>query len=297
MKITVIGCGSIGKIFLAALHLRGHEVQGWLKLSSQTNLVVNIKKPKGDFFYKIITCNNIKHLINSKLLIVCLKAWQISNVLLPVLDFIPKTTLILLLHNGMGVIEKLGQLNNPFLSGITTNSAWQKNNIVFHTNNGVTHIGPINRISKSFKFIADILNDAIPNVVWSDQIINICWYKLASNCIINPLTVKYNCKNGNLFQFSEEIENIIIEIYKVMKKINLDVNKNKLINYIYDIIKKTSNNYSSMLQDIRNCKKTEIDYITGYLINKAKIYHINTPKNNNLYQLVKNLEKINCDYK
>ncbi len=32
MKITVLGCGALGQIWLAALARQGHDVQGWLRV-------------------------------------------------------------------------------------------------------------------------------------------------------------------------------------------------------------------------------------------------------------------------
>ncbi|CAL1329325.1 2-dehydropantoate 2-reductase [Candidatus Providencia siddallii] len=296
MKITVIGCGSIGKILLAHLTLCGHNTQGWIKSKLKSNFFVYVKKYNIDFFQKPIICNKINHLSNSKLIIVCLKAWNISNVILPLLQIIPKNTAILLLHNGMGVFDKINELDHPFLVGVTTHAAWQKNNKVFHVTNGVTDIGPINKAAKSFCYIANILNKAIPIVNWHDQISTICWRKLAVNCVINPLTVIYNCKNGDLKQYKKQINNIIFEIHQVMIKCGIIINKNKLIEYIYDTINKTTNNYSSMLQDIKNNKKTEIDYITGYIIKQAKKYNIKTPKNNYLYYFIKKIENVKLKY-
>ncbi len=33
MKITVLGCGALGQLWLTALFRQGHEVQGWLRAS------------------------------------------------------------------------------------------------------------------------------------------------------------------------------------------------------------------------------------------------------------------------
>lgn len=32
MKITVLGCGALGQLWMSALHKQGHEVQGWLRV-------------------------------------------------------------------------------------------------------------------------------------------------------------------------------------------------------------------------------------------------------------------------
>ncbi|HBO24222.1 MULTISPECIES: 2-dehydropantoate 2-reductase [unclassified Providencia] len=290
MKITLIGCGAIGKLWLASLTLQGHDTQGWLRIA-QPDLFVDVNEPDGRTFRELIPCNNINHLNTSELVIVCLKAWQVSDALLPLLSSIPETSPILLLHNGMGTIEELGALRHPFLSGVTTHAAWQEHNQVFHVANGITHIGAVNSQAEFYYPIADVLHEALPDVAWHNQIITTCWRKLIANCVINPLTVEYNDKNGALIHHVKQVERIIDEICQVMTAEGLHTDKAELTEYIYGIIDNTKDNYSSMLQDIRNHRRTEIDYITGYLIKQARAHGLQTPENDRLYHLVKNREQ------
>lgn len=292
MKITLIGSGAIGKLWLAALTLQGHETQGWLRVA-QSDLFIDVNKYDGTIFHDLIPSNNINHLTHSELVIVCLKAWQVSGALLPLLHHIPETCPILLLHNGMGTLDELGSLNHPFLSGVTTHAAWQENNQVFHVASGITHIGAVNSLAESYCFIADILHDALPDVAWHNQIQAICWQKLAANCIINPLTVVHHCKNGDLINHSAQIELMIDEVIQVMVMEGRHTDRIQLVNYIYSIIHNTANNYSSMLQDIQNKRRTEIDYITGYLIKQARSHGLSTPENDRLYHLIKHQEDKN----
>ncbi len=60
---------------------------------------------------------------------------------------------------------------------------------------------------------------------------------------------------------------------------------------VIDVCSKTSENYNSMLQDILNRRKTEIEYINGAIIRKAKELGLETPYNNMLYYFVKFLEQ------
>ncbi len=290
MKITLIGCGAIGKLWLATLATQGHDIQGWLRVA-QPDLFVDVNQPDGHTFRELIPCNNINRLNSSELIIVCLKAWQVSDALLPLLGSIPETSPILLLHNGMGTLEELGHLRHPFLSGVTTHAAWQENNQVFHVAQGVTHIGAVNSQAESYYPIADILHEALPDVAWHNHIEATCWRKLIANCVINPLTVEYNCKNGELLNHSEKIKRIIDEICQVMTAEGLHTDIIELTEYIYGIIYNTADNYSSMLQDIRKNRRTEIDYITGYLIKQARAHGLHTHENDRLYHLVKNREQ------
>ncbi|MNL62088.1 2-dehydropantoate 2-reductase [compost metagenome] len=60
--------------------------------------------------------------------------------------------------------------------------------------------------------------------------------------------------------------------------------------YVEQIIDSTAENISSMLQDVRAQRHTEIDYITGYLLKRARAHGINVPENVQLYDRVKRKE-------
>jgi 2-dehydropantoate 2-reductase len=53
------------------------------------------------------------------------------------------------------------------------------------------------------------------------------------------------------------------------------------------VARKTSGNMSSMLEDIRRGRPTEIDYINGYLVDMGQAYNVLTPVNQTLHSLVK----------
>jgi len=60
--------------------------------------------------------------------------------------------------------------------------------------------------------------------------------------------------------------------------------------YVEEVIESTAQNISSMLQDIRGLRHTEIDYITGYLLKRARAHGISVPENVRLYEQVKRKE-------
>jgi 2-dehydropantoate 2-reductase len=55
----------------------------------------------------------------------------------------------------------------------------------------------------------------------------------------------------------------------------------------FDVIKNTAKNYSSMQQDVKNKKTTEIDSINGFLLDCAKKHGINCPHHQAVYQGIK----------
>jgi 2-dehydropantoate 2-reductase len=64
------------------------------------------------------------------------------------------------------------------------------------------------------------------------------------------------------------------------------------MNIVLDVAEKTAKNTSSMLQDVRAGRTTEIDYINGYIIRRGRELGIECINNKRLVQLVKNVEII-----
>ena len=62
------------------------------------------------------------------------------------------------------------------------------------------------------------------------------------------------------------------------------------IQKVESVCRATSGNISSMLQDVINKNRTEIDFINGAIIRQAKALSIPTPVNEVLTNLVKTIE-------
>jgi len=130
--------------------------------------------------------------------------------------------------------------------------------------------------------------------------------KLTVNAVINPLTVIFNCRNGELFN-QPEINPLIVALVKEISSVNLgilgadrglhaegsdlkepfpDFETTKLLRVVYDIGRKTARNISSMRQDALAGRETEIYYINGYISRRAKGFRIATPINDEIVRLV-----------
>jgi 2-dehydropantoate 2-reductase len=59
---------------------------------------------------------------------------------------------------------------------------------------------------------------------------------------------------------------------------------------VESVCKATGSNVSSMLQDVLNGKRTEIDFINGAIVRQAKALGIPTPINEVLTNIVKTIE-------
>ena len=61
----------------------------------------------------------------------------------------------------------------------------------------------------------------------------------------------------------------------------------ELLRRVMMVVELTADNYSSMYQDMEQGRETEIEAITGFLLNKAALHGIAVPVNQGLYQAVK----------
>lgn len=286
MKITVLGCGALGQIWLTALVRQGHDVQGWLRVP-QPYCAANVIDPQGQVSNHTFTANDPLFLAESQLLLVTLKAPQVSPAVQNLQSVLPAHAPILLLHNGMGTLDELKGVQQPLLRGITTHAAMRDGTVIKHVAQGITHIGPTGRESAAMSSIADILHQALPDVAWHDNMASATWRKLAVNCVINTLTVEHNCQNGALRAYPQQIATLCEEIAWLMEREGQHIAVDNLCDLIYDVIDSTAANLSSMLQDVHAQRQTEIDYITGYLLRRARAQGIALPENTRLYDLIK----------
>lgn len=289
MKITILGCGALGQLWLSRLYQQGHDVQGWLRVP-QPFCAVNVIEPEEASFNRSLPTNDPEHLAKSELLLVTLKAWQVSSAVSALLPKLNPRCAILLLHNGMGTQDELPANNQPILQGTTTHAARHEGNTIIHVAGGTTHIGPTTPAATHLSHLAEVLHQALPDVAWHNNIASANWRKLAVNCVINPLTALYNCCNGELQRYPEQIEALCREVSSVMEMEGYHTSCEGLWQYVMEVIQSTADNISSMLQDVRTQRHTEIDYITGYLLRRARNHGMILPENARLFELIKRKE-------
>ena len=148
---------------------------------------------------------------------------------------------------------------------------------------------------------------AAPNisasVVQPANLLQVQLEKLAINAVINPLTVIFDCLNGELFNrapIRALIRGLLAEISSVLRSIIIPsttalVGKpaaearfslKGLEKIVKDAALKTAQNISSMRQDVRAGRMTEIDYINGYIVRRGTEQGIDCRLNRELVQMV-----------
>lgn len=224
-----------------------------------------------------------------KYLLITTKAQQTLDALNSIKPHISDHAVLLLLQNGLGIVEHIRQAFPlaTILQGSTTEGCYRQSAYEFvHAGHGHTYIGNASQDHlQDHTRLAEIANTlSFPPLAISisDNIDEILWRKLAVNCAINPMTVIYNCRNGELLtnpKSRNHMTEVVNEIINVSTAMNRDPWLTGLHELVIDVATSTAQNRSSMLQDVQAGRRTEIDAITGYLCQLAKKYGVDVPIN------------------
>ncbi len=291
VHITILGPGAVGALWATKLKQEGHSVAVWSRYG-ESSMEISLDDGAPLSFVN----NKSEELTNCDLLLVTVKAWQVKDALAKVLPKLNQDTILVFMHNGMGAVDDISAqiADHPVLLATTTHGAFKpNNNSVHHTGQGFTQIGAFNQKGEQCSFAVDVFNHALPKVEWVENIKTALWNKLAINCAINPLTAIEQCKNGELdnARFESTISEVLQEIHQVLNAEKVALSLPELSDKVYQVIRATAQNYSSMRQDVANERRTEIDFITGHLIRTAEMHSIAVPNNLALYEQIKRLEK------
>lgn len=292
MKIVIIGQGAIGLLWYYHLsRIKNNTVK--LLCSKNTEQTIDnmtFVDSKNQQQKMPIQYAQMKDLAEAKLIIFCLKAYQLQTAIKQYLKDNNYNTPIILCHNGMVDSEILPR-NHTILTALITHGA-KKNKPFFiqHTGQGNCDLGltqgdmkPVEKIK-----LLNMLNQALPHVFWHDDIKTKQWTKLAVNCVINPLTAIHNCNNGELLhaKYQQTIQTVIEEIVQTAAFDNIQLLSKELQKLVLAVAQNTAKNCSSMRADILANRQTEIDYINGFVHKQGIKHSCDTPVNSHLYQAV-----------
>ncbi|MEN8257150.1 MAG: 2-dehydropantoate 2-reductase [Thermodesulfobacteriota bacterium] len=301
MNIVVIGPGALGSLFSARLAAAGqnvtlldHNAQRANALGNHLTLITADQERDVDLS---ITADPAC-LKQAELVILAVKSQQIADLLPVVQGLSGPERLILGLQNGIGHLHFFTDAASGLALGVTSQGATLvKAGSVRHGGDGPTVIGflqpPPDRHGALLKKAATALSAAGLATEIVDDIKNRLWQKLLVNVGINGLTVLYDCPNGDLLKIPEARSRLIALVEEgvhVAHRKGIDVGTAP-VGRTLEVCQATAGNVSSMLQDVRNGKKTEIMAINGALLSEAKKLAIPVSENELLVKQVLALKK------
>ncbi len=285
----IAGIGALGSVLAGHIEHSGHAVQLVLKNEHQLCAYQQAKLTvlSDD---NPLTCHppacHIDELNHTPIhyLLSCVKAHDITTLLMRLQCYLTEKSIIVLIHNGLGVIEEI-KTQWPHLrliAGVSTVGAYlEKPFVVRAFLEGAFYLGGVHgEFSKDeIKTLCMTFKDAKLPALWEDNIYPMMWEKFALNCSINILTALFRCKNGDLLLDVEPLKKLTAEVAEVVTAYGMNMTASHLFLKVTQLLQRVAGNYSSMYGDVQMNKPTELPYLNEHLIKLAKQKNIATPFN------------------
>jgi 2-dehydropantoate 2-reductase len=302
-RIVVLGAGAVGCFFGGVLARAGKDVL----LIARDNHVQAIKK-NGLFmecqtFQEHVTIeasSRIEDIASADLILCCVKSPDTERAIREIKALIKSDTLILSLQNGVDNAERISQVvPNKVISAVVYVAAGMGGDgHVKHFGRGELIIGVANQaesISSELQEICEIFLSAnIPCAV-SNNIQRELWLKFLVNCSYNGISAIGQITYGEMAQQENTwqlINDLTTEFLLVAHHENIDISEDEAQRVNEQIAKTMAGQRSSTAQDLLRHKPTEIDYLNGLIVRKAKEHGLKVPNHQAIYTLVKMIEQM-----
>lgn len=294
MQIAVMGAGAVGCYFGAMLARAGNPVT----LIGRPQHVEAIRRhglllEHRDFrdHVQVFATTDAAGVADANVVLFCVKSADTEAAGGLIAPHLKRDAVILCLQNGVDNADRLqttiDQTAVPAIVYVAAEMAGPGH--VKHHGRGELIIGA----SPSSASIAATFTQAgVPTAV-SDKVTDELWAKLITNCAYNALSAVAQLPYGRLFKVNgvtEVVRSVVRECTDVASALGIGVPEN-IGETVLALADSMPDQYSSTAQDLARGKKTEIDYLNGYVVRKGEELSIATPANRTLLVIVQLLEE------
>ncbi len=271
MRVTVFGAGALGSV-IGGLMVDSHEVtlicrEDHAREINADGLWLNGMVEKKTFPH---ASTDTSGLPAQDLVIVTVKAYDTRKALHSIHPLLGKDTSVLIVQNGLTILNDVKQVHPEALIGTTNIGAqYIGPGHVKLTGKGEMVIGgPEDVHDLGIKALESFHSTGIP-CRWSEDMTRDVWRKAVISSCINPLTAITRKPNAVLID-DRRINDLARICYEESCRVavslgRLEANGIKFTE-VEDVAKATAMNRSSMLQDVERGKRTEIENINGEIV-------------------------------
>ncbi|MDA1191952.1 MAG: 2-dehydropantoate 2-reductase [Candidatus Poribacteria bacterium] len=196
-------------------------------------------------------------------------------------------TVAVTLQNGIGNAEVLAEVfgaENVLVGTTREGATLLEEGVARYAGTGATRVGAMRpaRIEDAHLFVK-LLTDCGFEAEYADDWESAVWLKAILNAAINPLTALLGVANGKLAEWDSAREvmlSLARECVAVAKArgINLpDSSDDSVDEMVVDVCRRSATNRSSMLQDLDNGRRTELEFFNGVILREAERLRLDTP--------------------
>jgi 2-dehydropantoate 2-reductase len=293
-SLFIVGSGAMACLFAARLSAAGNPVTMLGSWSAglealQKDGVTLVESDGSRKTYPVNVVRDPNACLGVTRALVLVKSWQTERAAHQLAACLSSNGVALSLQNGWGNRETLARTlgrDRVAVGAITIGANLLAPGVVKMAGKGVVTLGDHPRLEK----MTDLLKKASFVVENSSNIDSLLWGKLAINAAINPLTALLEVSNGELLVKPHALSIMnaaALETAAVAAAQGIQIPFLDVAETVETVARRTGDNHSSMLQDIRRGAPTEIDAICGAITSAGETVGVETPVNRLLWQLIK----------
>jgi 2-dehydropantoate 2-reductase len=299
--VAVIGAGAVGSYFGGLLARAGYDVtliarQDHVKAIQENGLYMECQS----FQERVSVKASIEYqaIKNADLILFCVKSPDTESVAKEIKPYLSEDSIILSLQNGVDNAERIRAvlLNPVYPAVVYVATGMAGPGHVKHFGRGELVIGDLEgneACLDQLNMLQEYLKKGNIPCSISKNIKHDMWLKFLVNCSYNAISGIGQIEYGQMVQsthINTLIEQITKEFLAVAGKEGLNITLEQAILANEQIAKTMTKQKSSTAQDLMKFKKTEIDFLNGYIVRRGLVHQIPTPANQSVYALVKMLE-------
>ena len=294
--VMMVGAGSVGGFFGAHLARQNPDVSFLLRprtLQAVKERGLTIRSADGTFTVRPRAASDPRELPTPDLVILSVKAYDLDQVLDQLQPVLTERTVLLTLQNGVDTEDRIhARLQRDCVIGGVAYiySKIVEPGVIDHYKRGTVAIGELmGHQSERVLQIADLFKQAgLPCQIVED-VRRTKWEKMAWNCVFNPITVLVNDRvakavdNPDMLNVIRQIVEEVVAVAAGCKvPLSADMTK-KVMRWTEEI----RDIHTSMYDDWKAGRSTEIDYLNGYIVQRGRELGIPTPLNEALTVMIK----------
>ncbi len=297
-QIMMVGAGAVGGFFGAHL-AKNHPNVSFLLRPKTLEAVkahgLTVRSAAGTFTVNPVAASDPRALPRPDLVILSMKAYDLDEAIHQLEPVLSERTVLLTLQNGVEAEDRILQrlARDCVVGGVAFIYAKiAAPGVIEHYKKGALAIGELmGHKSQRVLRIAELFTQAgIPCSVVED-IRRSKWEKMCWNCVFNPLTVILTDRVAKALDHPEMlsvIRQIVGEVAAVSAGCKVPLAPD-IAEQVVRWTQELRDIHTSMYDDWKAGRRTEIDYLNGYVARRGRELGIPTPLNEALTAMIKTI--------